>query len=104
LFEQSPSVRQKNLAEDTFLKGSSTCMQNLTADSPIEAAGVSIPRLYKPVIYEEPPVSTLSPAEGYCFGATINIVPGNTARCRISQSQNAVTNSAIPQRSLGDSP
>ena len=35
-------------------------MQNLTADSPIEAAGVSISRLYKPVIYEEPPVSTLS--------------------------------------------
>jgi hypothetical protein len=65
----------------------------------------------EPVIYEEPPVSTLFPAEGYCFGSlditllsTINIVPDNTARCRISQSQNAVTNIAFLQRSLGDSP
>jgi hypothetical protein len=79
-------------------------MQNLTADSPIETAGVSIPRLYKPVIYEELQCLLYLRRKGIVLVSTIKIVPDNTARCRISQSQNAVTNTAIPQRSLGDSP
>ena len=41
-------------------------MQNLTADSPIEAAGVSIPRLYKPVIYEEPRFYSISGGVLFC--------------------------------------